>query len=428
MNKRINPELRKYKRNLLFVFSLIIVLFLILGLIKKDVSFSENENRNLKQFPSATSSNIKSGKFGSELESYMQDQFIMRDSFVSLKTWFEKLILKQEINGVYINNKDFLISKFDKNQDSLIKEKADAINKFVKAHPSVKSSILLSPNKVEVYNDKLPSRNTEKSQSKFIEDFYNITDGSIKKVDITTALKQNKNEYLFFNTDHHWTQRGAFSAYQVLEKEVFKNPIDSNYDIKTIANDFYGTLSSKTGIKSKADNIEVYVPKNEYDYVINIPSEKRKTSSFYDTSKLKEKDKYLTFLGGNYPVVRITSESIVDKRLLVIKDSYANSLIPFLIKDFNEITVVDLRYYTGNIHQLVKDYNISNVLFLYNVNTFNDDNSILNVGDYIDSKGNPIINKEVETPKVIKPKTEEEKKETNNKKDSKTTTTPSTKP
>ena len=112
---------------------------------------------------------------------------------------------------------------------------------------------------------------------------------------------------------------------------------------------------------------------------VNNVKEKKTTATLYDTSKLKGKDKYALFLGGNYPILDIKTTADSTDRLLIIKDSYANSLIPFLIPYYREIVVVDPRYYYDDIEKVMKKDNITSVLFLYNGNTFVKDNSISGV-------------------------------------------------
>lgn len=134
-----------------------------------------------------------------------------------------------------------------------------------------------------------------------------------------------------------------------------------------------------------AANIEpiyIYAPddlKTAPQVVVNNVNEKKKTATLYDTSKLKEKDKYALFLGGNYPVLDIRTTADTTDRLLLVKDSYANSVIPFLTAYYREIIVVDPRYYYDDIREVMKKNKITSVLFLYNGNTFVQDNSISGV-------------------------------------------------
>ena len=150
--------------------------------------------------------------------------------------------------------------------------------------------------------------------------------------------------------------------------------VKSVYDTRNASTSGY-----ETGYE---EPIYIYAPdnlKNATEAVVNNVNEKKKTATLYDTSKLKGKDKYALFLGGNYPILDIKTTADSTDRLLIIKDSYANSLIPFLIPYYREIVVVDPRYYYDDIEKVMKKDNITSVLFLYNGNTFVKDNSISGV-------------------------------------------------
>ena len=147
-----------------------------------------------------------------------------------------------------------------------------------------------------------------------------------------------------------------------------------------MANDFYGSLTSKIGQRSgEGDNINVYIPKENSEVVVNYVSEQRRSGSLYNSASLDEKDKYQVFTSGNHPHINIKSLGDPKKKLLLIKDSYANSFLPFLTAHYGEIDVIDLRYYMDDVNKLMEEKGITDVLFLYNVNTFNSDNSILNI-------------------------------------------------
>jgi hypothetical protein len=98
-------------------------------------------------------------------------------------------------------------------------------------------------------------------------------------------------------------------------------------------------------------------------------------------SNVTKKDKYTVFFNGNHPLIKISTNGSPNNKLLVIKDSYANSLIPFLTQNYDEIYVVDPRYYSDNLKALIDSNNIKNILILYNVNTFFEDSSINNIAD-----------------------------------------------
>lgn len=374
---------RSYGNLLLAIFLLTIFTVMTVNLIIPDKTYSEVENRSLAQGEAFTPDSLFRTNFHKKFGTWFEDQFIGRDSFIGIKALMDKFTLRQENNGVYINNGQYLLEKFDRNPPEVTKEKATAINTFVKAHPDKNIYMMLVPTKTEVLSGKLPFMVPEDSQSDYIKDFYSELTVDLKKINVTQSLKDHKDQYIFFRTDHHWTQRAAYLAYREFMKSVgFEPTEEGEYEIKKVDNNFLGTLANKAGlVPGSPDEIDLYVPRKPEEIIVNIVESKEKFTSLYMTDKLSERDKYLVYLGGNYPVVRINTSSKNDKRLLIIKDSYANSFVPFLTSAFNEITMVDLRYYSGDVNKLLDDYNITDVLFLYNVATFNDDSSILNITD-----------------------------------------------
>ena len=140
---------------------------------------------------------------------------------------------------------------------------------------------------------------------------------------------------------------------------------------------FRVTSSSTSGfLPDKRDKIEVYQPSTQPTYVVNYVEEEEKTASIYDAEKLKTKDAYAVFLGGNHSVVDIQTTVRNGRKLLVLKDSYANSFVPFLLPYYEEIVMVDPRYYYDTMDDIVSLYEINEVLFLYNANTFFQDTSL----------------------------------------------------
>lgn len=376
-----NPKLKTYRRNLLLVFLFCLSSAALLHLAVPDRVFSQVENRKLKQRPDLSPSSLSEGTYTRDLADYLEDQFPLRDQMIRLKAAMEKFLFRQENNDIFIHSKDYLIEKFTPNSPELTEEKALALNQFAAAHKGVEFSVMLVPNKVEILKDKLPLYAPVKSQAEFLERFYAMLEPRIRTIDLIPRFTDHKNNYLYFKSDHHWTQQGAFRAQEEYLRALNLSPrTEAEYEVRKVAQDFLGSLTSKSGTApGSPDDLNLYVPKVQEDVVVSLTEEQKKLTSLYQMDMVEGLDKYLVFLGGNYPVVRISTASPKDRRLMILKDSYANAFVPFLTREFNEITMVDLRYYTGDVSQLVKEYLITDILVLYNINTFNDDNSILNI-------------------------------------------------
>ena len=157
---------------------------------------------------------------------------------------------------------------------------------------------------------------------------------------------------------------------------------------------FAGTLASKSGFPlKKKDTIEIWVPEEDaaasgtedayrpsVRYIVDYVEEGEKTADVYDSEKLDTADKYAVFFGGNYPLIKITTTNDTGRSpLLIFKDSYANCFVPFLLPYYDEIIMVDPRYYYGDIGELIRSEDISQILFLYNADTFFEDTSLADV-------------------------------------------------
>ena len=383
-----NNRRRKYNniyiKSLTLIFLLFIFSVMILNIIVPDKDFSEQENRKLKSKPKFSVDNLLYNKYTSKYEKYMADQFILRNFWINVKSSTEIISGKKENNDVYLGDDKYLIAKFKRPDKDNLEEKLKAINTFSSGNKELSKYIMLVPNKIKVLQDKLPEFAPVDNQLEYINKFYSGLDKSIKTINVFDTLNKNKDKYIYYKTDHHWTSEGAYYAYLEFCRSSGITPKEaSSYNIKKVNNEFYGTLYSRAGVKNiDSDAINVYLPKNPEDVLINYLEEKKKSASLYNSSSLNTKDKYSTFLGGNHPIIKISTMSNSAKKLLVIKDSYANCFIPFLTSNFRDIVVVDLRYYSDDVNTLIKDYNITDVLMLYNTNTFFEDESILNISDY----------------------------------------------
>ena len=360
-----------------------------LNIITPTRAFSESENRKLEQAPHFSFYELFDGSFTSNYEKYIADQFALKDFWIGVKSGFERVLGKKEYNGVYIGKDDYLLQIFKEPKDESFQSKMDAVNMFGASTPKMNKYFMLVPNSVEILSDKLPPYVQRDSQQKWIQLVKNSLDKNIKFVDMYDILYAKKNEYVFYKTDHHWTTKAAFYAYQELIKATGENPHAENFfDIKQVTDNFYGSLYSKSGLKQvRPDSINLYVPKDNEIYNIEYFDEEGKSkvlNSLYNMDNINKKDKYALFLDGNHALIKISTNNFSMKKLLVIKDSYANCLIPFLTGHYSEIYVVDLRFYGDDLSDIIKNNDIEDMLVLYNVNTFFEDASVESILDYID--------------------------------------------
>lgn len=356
---------------------------LIINVFTPNKTFSEAENRKLEQLPAFSFSNLIEKKFTTNYEKYISDQFAFRDFWVTMKSSAERIIGKKENNGVYVGKDGSLIQKFNPPKEQDVQTKVTAINDFDQATPSVNKYIMLVPTAISILEKNLPNYVSHNGELTYMNKVKNSLNKKIKFVDTYATLSSKKDEYIYYKTDHHWTTKGAFYAYQELSKQMDLIPQkEEAFNVKKITNEFYGSLYSKGGFRSICpDSIELYVPKNNQEYTVEYVGENKQTTSFYEMGNVDQKDKYTVFFGGNHPLMKITTNNSNGRKLLVVKDSYANSILPFLAPHFSEIYVVDLRYYKEDMKKLAKDHNIHDMLILYNANTFFEDSSIKDLSE-----------------------------------------------
>lgn len=379
MYKKSNINKFRYQRLLAVSFLLFLIILVSLNFVIKPKKFSESENRMLAQAPKFSIDRLFEGRFIKKYEKYKSDQFAFRDLWINIKSTMDEVSGKKENNGVYLSDGNYLIENFKKPNDDYVRQNIDAINKFSKVHKNVKSYVMVVPNAVSIIKDKIPKFAPVLNQKDYIENLKNKLNKDIKFIDAFDALSNHNNEYLYYRTDHHWTTLGAYYSYLEACKIMNLKPnFKDNYSIERVANDFYGTLYSKSSFDvDEPDSIDVYIPKSSDDEVIvNYLKEKKKEGTLYDSDGLKKKDKYTVFLEGNHPIVKINTTSKSDKKLLLIKDSYANSFVQFLTTHYSEIVMVDPRYYYDDIENLIKNEGTIDILYLYNANTFFQDNSL----------------------------------------------------
>ncbi|MGN0601895.1 MAG: DHHW family protein [Oscillospiraceae bacterium] len=373
-------------RNLILtaVFLLFVFGFAIAGLIEKDRDFSEMENRNLAQFPEFSFERLKSGEFTGDIESYMSDQVFLKDNLVTLKTDCERLMLKNYQNGVYFGSDGYYLQQYTENKTQIDKN-INYINGWAEqVEKTVPIDFLLVPNSVCVNEDKLPDFAVNDSQ---LDSINHIKDNLSERINLFNAydtLKDasKKGEQVFYKTDHHWTEAGAGAVFEAFMTNMGETTAKNNYDASIVRNDFYGTLYSKApSVLTKPDTMVLPQHSDDNLYSVSYVKENKTTNSLIDKSFLDKKDKYAAFLGGNFSRVDIKSQnSVSDKKVLVLKDSYANAMIPYLADQYSEIILVDMRYYhfeQQTVSELIKSEKIDRVLMIYNMDFINSDDNFL---------------------------------------------------
>ena len=367
--------------NIITLFCILIFGFTIATLVKPDEMYSESENRTLAQMPGISLETVLNGEFESDYETYLTDQFFARDGWIGMKTAVERAMQRSESKDIYFADDDYLIEKhtdsFTTNMaESNIQTLAKFIEQYREAFGEEHMSVMVVPNAVEVLADKLPAFAATYDEASYLNQIKAALPEGIW-YDTQAVLEEHADEVIYYRTDHHWTTLAAFYVYQAwAEQQGFTVPMQEDYTIETATTEFEGTIQSKLGIDTQKDTIEIYHPVEDIFYEVWKNDAAEPEYSMYDYTALNTKSKYDIFFGGNYAKVKIKTRENNGRKILVVKDSYAHCFVPFLIGEYEEITMLDIRYYNQKISELIAQEGYTDLLFLYNVSGFAEDTAI----------------------------------------------------
>ena len=364
------------------IFIILLFLVMIINVIVPDREESELENRALEQRPRFNLTTILSGDFMEQWEKYLSDQFAGRDTWRSLKVSLDRLGGARKENDIYIGKDGQLMEDIEVPDDGRLEANLTAIRDFAETYEDIPVTMMLVPDAACILNDSLPAFARVEDQRQMFSMAERKLGDTVNWVDTVSILNNHKSEKLYYKTDHHWTTQGAFYVFQdAAETLGIEGDVSDDFVSYTVTDSFNGVLAASSGVGlDEMEQIDIYAPTGgDDDVVVNYVDEGRKTTSLYDSSKLETRDKYGVFLGGNTSVVDIRTVSTSQKRLLVVKDSFADCFIQFLAPYYREIVVVDPRYYSGTMQDIMDSYRITDALILYSGNTFFTDNNISGV-------------------------------------------------
>lgn len=370
------------KKNNVILISVSAVLLLALSigtLLTPDVDFSPNENRYLQKAPKLTAENILSGQFSEDAENYLSDQIIGRESWVRLKGMTEASLGVRDMNGIYlcedgraverITEEAFDWNQYVRNLNQLAQVREDA---------GIPMDVLIVPSAASVYADTLPDHALRFDEEKAFEKAaailgdslidlrQNLKEGAAKGAEGAGGAEGTANGGVFFKSDHHWTNYGAFLGYKTWLSHLGVDTSLLTYDMTEptlLSDDFHGTLYSKVLLNTLGTDT-ILAPAYSRRAECTVEIEGKTYDSIYFEEKLETKDKYAVYFGGNYDRVDITCME-GDGAVLVIKDSFANSFVPYLMGDYEHITMVDPRYFREDVTALASG--CDRILVVYSI-------------------------------------------------------------
>lgn len=366
-------ELKQYP--LLVLFFLFIFCFMIADGLWPKRAESDLERRKLAQFPDFSFSSLVKNEWTAKYGEYTKDQVIGRDSWLKAQSMCESLLFqKQEIGGAMIGKNDALFTKMfalTPTEEKLLQKNTTLVQQFIEKFPG-QVTFLLAPSSSVINAEELPANTPMLDENARLDGIFAAV-GETDSLDLRDSFTAAKDEVLlYYDTDHHWTSYGAYLAYQQFCQMRGLTPMEVTESDYTTVPDFYGTTYSKALYwKSQPDTI-AYLDLPNAMTVWNVSPTFELTEDFtatmYDKSKLEQGDKYAMFLYGNNGYSTIEGDG--EGSILVVKDSYANSFIPYLTANYARIGVIDPRGFGLSVADFAQQEGYDEVLLLFNFQSF----------------------------------------------------------
>lgn len=277
----------------------------------------------------------------------------------------------EQIGSLYLNG-DSAYELFYFSEKA-VRAHASLLNTVQAMFPKLKLSAMIVPNSFGVILDpKVQEKLASSGMDQAIAYSYSLMDKRVNTVNVFDALSAHKKEYIYFRTDHHWTQLGAYYAYQEYCKSMgYSTKPLSDYQ-KLDFPEFYGTfyffMNRPESLKGHPDQVTAYQGSMNTMQYTDSKGNLQEGKLINDASQMLPGNKYNCFMLGDHGYVEIHNEGAPRKKsILVLKDSYGNAFVPFLAQDYRDVYVVDYRHYQGNASSLIQEKGIEEILFLNNI-------------------------------------------------------------
>ena len=338
--------------------------------------FSVREKRFLADQPSLSLNSLTSGDFEQQAEAWSADHIPFRNGLVELNAVAERAMNLQTTKDVIVGKNGSLYERPAVFNEKKLRQDMEIINAFAE-EIGCEIDFALIPSAGALMPENLPLLADDYEDEKIIETAFASASEKLKVHDLygLFVAEGNKND-LFYRTDHHWTSYGAYQAFCFLLREMGREaPAELSYT-KEKAENFYGSLYSRAGFWGlKPDEIELWSRPGSFR--VSFSDRKETYEDLFFREHLKEPDQYPIWLDGNHPLVKIENTSGEGKgKLLVIRDSFSNCLGCFLAEAYENVTLVDLRYYKDSVSELFREGMFDEVMVIFSVNHFVSDTNL----------------------------------------------------
>ena len=373
----------------LILFSVFFVGMFLLDCVTPDRTVSELENTTLTQRPKVTAQILSSAglnRFFNDSTQYTKDQIPGRDAWISLQSFVETALLqKTQSGGILLGDKGQMFDRtygLVSSEERTLPRNIAAVASLAARCPG-KVYVMVAPAASSIYPERVPAHAPLLQEESYLSQIQAAVEqaGGVY-LPLKDALSAHKDEYIYYRTDHHWTTQGAYYAYSELCSALGLEPFDRAAHTAVDVPDFYGTFYSRARTwNAQPDTLTYYDLDNPLTiYTVTGPGmpTEGQTTGLYDLDKLDVYDKYAAFLHGNNGLSRVEGDG--EGRILVIKDSYANSFVPFLTANYAQIDVVDLRKYNYGLDGLIAENGYDQILVLYSFDSFKSDPYLYRAG------------------------------------------------
>ena len=386
MDKHSKRSASIFRYPVLVAFTLFFAGLFLLDLVTPDRAYSELENTTLSQRPGLSSVSADGlNKFFTAYTKYVKDQVAGRDNWVALQSTVEtKVMQKEQSGGILLGKQQMMFPRtygLVSSETRTLPKNTAALEALCQRYPG-KVNVMLVPAASAIYPENVPAGAPLLDEGCYLDSLSDAVQAAGGRfVDVRQTLTAHKDEYIYYRTDHHWTSLGAYYAYCAAAKTLGYSAYTlDQFNIETASSSFRGTLYSKTldnGVTPDSiDYFHLASGGPKVKMTVFDGTKETVYDSLYVRSYLDVKDKYSSFTGSNSPIVTIETDVDNGKNLLLIKDSYAHSLVPFLANHYSKITMVDMRYINVDLGRLIDLSEYQQAMFMYNAVTFSSDLTI----------------------------------------------------
>ena len=367
--RRREAKQRKKKKIIGMVAGVTAVVAIAAGviLVKNIVSSSKNDSK--QEVESQQSAQDAEGTTGTEQAGTETE--VKEEAAVE----YDKLESKEKVkvvNGVaVVGNSAYELFTYRESSAKAYAKAVNALAKDLDGKAEVYDMVIPLSSGI-TFPDNLVDKIDSTNQRDAMLSIMGMMNSQVKSVDIYDALMKHRKEYIYFRTDHHWTALGAYYAYTALCEEMGIEPEKleeyETREFEGFVGSFYNDTKNES-LKKHPDVITAYLPKSEAKmHVTPAKGQDYDWDIIYDVSAYGASLKYSTFIASDNPFTEITNQTLTDESAcIVVKESFGNAFVPFLVDHYQHVYVVDYRYWQGNLSKLAEEKKAKDVILLNNL-------------------------------------------------------------